>query len=327
MRRRLLMALFLFFIGTLAGCVSKNDKAESDYYLYYMDKQEVKVLKQAYTPEASDTEGIVAELMEKMSAAPASLELQKIKPDEVEVLNWELQGNQLYINYNSEYVALDNVSEVFLRLATVRTFIQIPDIEYVGIQVEGAPRTDSQGNAIGLMTADSFIENTGGGINTYKYAALTLYFTDEAGDNLVKEIRNVHYSTNKSQEQLVVEQLLTGPKSDILYPTLLDTVKLISASVKDETCYLNFDSAFSEPQYNLLEEIPIYSVVNSIIDTCDVSKVMISINGETDLTYIDKIRFDTVFEKNLELILTIEETASLAADETEIIQEVESVSE
>lgn len=54
--------------------------------------------------------------------------------------------------------------------------------------------------------------------------------------------------------------------------------------------------------YNVTESIPIYSIVNSLIENTDVQKVQISINGETNRIFRESISFDTVFMKNKELV-------------------------
>jgi Sporulation and spore germination. len=155
---------------------------------------------------------------------------------------------------------------------------------------------------MGFMTENKFIENTGGGINSYKYASLTLYYANEAGDKLVKEVRDVHYSTNKSLEQLVVEQIIQGPQNAGNYPTVDSAVKIVSTTAKDGVCYISLDSTFLEPNYNLAASLPVYSIVNSLIDTCKVNRVQISINGQTEITYREEIGFDIFFERNMELI-------------------------
>lgn len=48
--------------------------------------------------------------------------------------------------------------------------------------------------------------------------------------------------------------------------------------------------------------IPVYSIVNSLIENTDAQKVQISINGETNRMFRESINFDTIFEKNEGLI-------------------------
>lgn len=76
----------------------------------------------------------------------------------------------------------------------------------------------------------------------------------------------------------------------------------MSISIKDKICYVNLDEGFLETGYNVAESIPVYSIVNSIIDNTEARRVQISINGETNRVYRESINFNTIFEKNEELI-------------------------
>ena len=73
-------------------------------------------------------------------------------------------------------------------------------------------------------------------------------------------------------------------------------------STKDGICYVNFDEGFLGQGYNVLEEIPIYSIVNSLTEIPGINKVQILINGETNRVFQESIRFETIFERNLDLI-------------------------
>ncbi len=52
----------------------------------------------------------------------------------------------------------------------------------------------------------------------------------------------------------------------------------------------------------MTESIPIYSIVNSLIRNTDAQKVQISIDGETNRIFRESISFDTIFERNEELV-------------------------
>ena len=90
---------------------------------------------------------------------------------------------------------------------------------------------DQEGTPVGLMTAESFIENPGEQINTIQTASITLYFSNKAGDGLVKEVQEIHYSSNISLEKLVMEQLLKGPQGKKGRTAIPDGTKLVGGSV------------------------------------------------------------------------------------------------
>ena len=106
----------------------------------------------------------------------------------------------------------------------------------------------------------------------------------------------------RKTEKLVLEQLIRGPITKDAYPTIPSDTKILSVSTKDGICYVNFDEGFLGQGYNVLEEIPIYSIVNSLTEIPGINKVQILINGETNRVFQESIRFETIFERNLDLI-------------------------
>ena len=80
----------------------------------------------------------------------------------------------------------------------------------------------------------------------------------------------------------------------------------MSISVKDGICYANFDENFLTQMYNVSTDVAIYSVVNSLMELNNVNKVQISINGETDIMFRESVSLTTLFERNLDLVTTVE---------------------
>jgi germination protein M len=119
-------------------------------------------------------------------------------------------------------------------------------------------------------------------------------------------------------EKLILEQLIKGPATDKVHPTIPPETKLLGVSIKDGICYVNFDEGFLNQTYELTESVPVYSVVNSLLELPNISKVQIMINGETDITYREAIHFDTLFERNVDIV---EKDAIVTTGEENIINE------
>ena len=286
----------------LAGCGKKQQEDESGYRIWYINQDETCLKYENKELQSKNEEGMLREMMEVMRETPEDEDLKPAIPEDVQLLDFDFEHNQLYLNFSPEYKKMPKVYEVLCRAAIVRTLGQIDGVEYVDFQINGEPLTDLDGKEIGLMNEDQFIENAGEEINAYKTADLTLYFANKAGDKLVEQRVAMEYNSNISLEKLIVEQLIAGPPFDGAYPTIPSETKLLNISIKDDICYVNLDEGFLGTGYNVAESIPIYSIVNSLIDNTDAQKVQISINGETNRMYRESINFDTIFEKNEELI-------------------------
>ena len=266
----------------LAGCGSNKREETGGCKIWYMNQAETKLEAESKELQADTTDGQIRELIELLRDSPENEKLKPVLPEDVRINDYELENNQLYLDFSVEYQEMQRVYEVLCRAAYVRTFCQIPGIEYVGFRVEGEPLLETHGKAVGLMNADQFIESAGEEVSAYKTADLTLYYTNETGDKLVEQRVAMEYDSNIALEKLIVERLIAGPPFEGAYPTIPTNTKLVSISIKDKICYVNLDEGFLETGYNVAENIPIYSIVNSIVDNTDAVKVQFSINGESN---------------------------------------------
>lgn len=300
--RKWLWILLLAIPLLMAGCRKQQQVDESGYQIWYINQDETCLKYENKELQSKNEEGLLREMMEVMRETPTDDELKPVIPEDVELLDFDFEHNQLYLDFSPEYKKMPKVYEVLCRAAIVRTLGQIDGVEYVDFQVNGEPLTDLEGKEIGLMNEDQFIENAGEEINAYKTADLTLYFSNKAGDKLVEQRVAMEYNSNISLEKLIVEQLIAGPPFEGAYPTIPSETKLLNISIKDKICYVNLDEGFLGTGYNVIESIPVYSIVNSLIENTDAQKVQISINGETNRMFRESINFDTIFEKNEGLI-------------------------
>ena len=300
--RKWLWILLLAIPLLMAGCRKQQQVDESGYQIWYINQDETCLKYENKELQSKNEEGLLREMMEVMRETPTDDELKPVIPEDVELLDFDFEHNQLYLDFSPEYKKMPKVYEVLCRAAIVRTLGQIDGVEYVDFQVNGEPLTDLEGKEIGLMNEDQFIENAGEEINAYKTADLTLYFSNKAGDKMVEQRVAMEYNSNISLEKLIVEQLIAGPPFEGAYPTIPSETKLLNISIKDNICYVNLDEGFLGTGYNVIESIPVYSIVNSLIENTDAQKVQISINGETNRMFRESINFDTIFEKNEGLI-------------------------
>ncbi|MDD7738678.1 MAG: GerMN domain-containing protein [Fusicatenibacter sp.] len=296
MRRFWYVFLAVLIMSCCIGC--DKQEAASAYQLFYLDSTETTIVSEAYSPANDSAEKLVKELIDAMQEAPRKQENKKLLTGDSEIQSYTLENGLLTINVGAGYLEMERPREVLVRAALVRTFVQIPEVEKVKILVEGQPLTDQSGKEIKAMTADSFVENSGKEINQYQYATLTLYFTNAEGDKLVPETRRVPYSTNLPLERVIVEQLIKGPKEEGHFAVLPDTANVLSVTTSEKITYVNFDNTVTDSILNVAEEISIYAVVDSITANCKVDKVQFSINGESDVTFREKIKLNQFFEED-----------------------------
>ena len=216
--------------------------------------------------------------------------------------NNKSEHNKIKQNMSESYGSLSKKKEVLRGAGLVRTLVQIDDVEYVTISVAGEPLTDSTGAEIGLLNEDSFVENSGKEINSYMSSTLTLYFSDAEGSSLMAESRKLYYSSNVPIERVVVEQIVKGPREEGHMATVASDTKVLGVTVVEDICYVNLSREFSEHTMNVQQEIPVYSIVNSLTANCDVKKVQISVEGESNYVFRENMDLNRYYERNRDLI-------------------------
>lgn len=300
MKKRKVTALVMALVlGSVAfsGCGKKE--TESKYKIYYVNEEQGEVLAEGFVPSEETTQTMLEEMTEKLNKKNA--EGHTLLPENIEIQSCVDDDGMIRGDFNQEYHDLNPVDEVLLRASIVKDYVQIPNIYLVTITAEGTPIVDSQGQEIGAMSLDSFLENTGKEIMAYQYKELNLYFTNEEGNQLVPEARQVYYNGNTPIEKVIVEQLLRGPGESGHYATLPSDTRIVGVSVADGIAYVNLGKQFVDEALPVDAQIPIYSIVNSLIDAGNVSQVQISINGDTSLLFKDKVDMNQLFQVNHEL--------------------------
>lgn len=307
-----LLLLFLFlFLSSCNHAKKNNDDDEVQYWIYYLDNSESKVVRESYSPNATKTKDLIAELLEAMNQEPKNISYRKAKPDTVTVKGWKpVENGQLTINFDSNYNSMSKVKEILCRAAIVKTLCQINDVDFIQFYVEEQPLLDSNEKPIGYMTSENFIDNTGGETNYYQNANMVLFFANEKGDRLLETHITKQYDGTIPMEQLIIEQLIKGPsqidgiKEDTFFPTIPDGTVLIKTTTKEGVCYVDFNEKFLEKRSGLTDFVALYSVVNSLVELSSVTKVQFSINGVQQKTYCEGTNFDGMFERNLDLVIS-----------------------
>lgn len=300
-KRKLCLLLALLLTVGFAGC-GKGREDSSEYSVFYVNKENTKTVAVGYEPKAEDDRALIQEFLEKLLRKEDHKDYRQAVPEEVKLKSWKLENAQLYLYFNNEYMEMDNVSEVLCRAAIVRTLTQVKGVECISFYVEDSPLVDDSGSLIGLMTAESFIENPGEQINTIQTASITLYFSNPKGTALIPEVQEVHYSSNISLEKLVMERLLHGPEGKGKQAAIPEGTKLVSVSVLDGVGFVNLSEGFLTQNYEITEPVVIYSIVNSLAELPNINKVQIAVNGDSTITYREKMKLETMYERDLDYV-------------------------
>lgn len=289
MKRKVLLLLVLLLCIMSVGCGAKI-KEKNEMYIYYLNADGNGLLQETYP--MMDMDGILEKL-----------KTHAVLPEGVEIENYKLERLQLMLFFNEAYLDMNKSTEVLMRAAIVQTMTQLNEVEFVSFYIGKEPLRDNDGNVVGLMSNQDFVQNTGSSIVSYQTTDLKLYFADKDGKQL-KETKknNIRYNANTAIEKLVIEQLMKGSNVSASQSVIPKTTKLLGVSVKDSVCYVNFDSKFSTDSYDLNPEVAIYSIVNSVIVNSNVTKVQILIDGASDVMYKNIVDLSKPLELRKDLV-------------------------
>lgn len=295
--------LAVCMISGVLGCTEGEgqDSETAEYYMYYVSPKETSLETAEYVPEEPASEVMVQEISGMLSEDLEEEGYVSLLPEQVKIQNITYEGQTVSVNFNSEYKNMKNTRELLARAGIVKAFTQIPGVNYVEFFCEGEPMTDAAGVVLGKMDKNTFVENKGENINSYIHTSLNLYFANEKGDRLKKENISVYYSSNVPLEREVVERLLKGPKSEELKPTLSPNTKILSVSIVEGICYVNLDKSFLTDSVDVQEELPIFSIVNSLTDACNVRGVQISVDGKTAVNFRESMKLDQIYHADYRL--------------------------
>lgn len=297
----------VLIMGLLLCTACGDRRAAQDgalYKIYYVNNEETKIVEREYVSGTTDSALLFEEFLEQLAHISEKMEYETLLDKEISVVGHTLDNGQLTLDFDESYHNLRGTREILVRASIVRTMTQLPGVERIAFTVMGEQLMDASGAAVGVMAADTFIENAGNEINAYEKVDLKLYFANETGDSLVEENRrNVVYNSNISLEKLVVEKLVQGPMTQGAYPTINPTTKIVSVTVKDGTCYVNLSNEFLSQPYNVASDVTIYSITNSLVELSNVNRVQISVNGETNISYRENMSLNNVFERNLDILV------------------------
>lgn len=301
LKKVLLMALVILLVILSAGCKKKQQEAQG-YNIYFVNAAGNKLVTIQYQTDTTDAVSLINEMLEQMDQRQKKSDVEVLKPDNVIIQNIEINNSMANIYFSKEYNDMESARELLYRAGVVKMLTQIEEIKYVQFYVENSPAQYADGTTIGIMEASDFVDDSNERVGSVEWKEINLYYANKLGDKLVRKKETIAYSKNVSLEKMVVERLIKGPSDTDMTATLPADLKLLSISVSDGVCYVNLDSAFLTEMVNVSNELPVYSIVNSLCELGSVHSVRIMINGDTTKTFRESISLDSNFKYNRDLV-------------------------
>ena len=288
----IVLILLLAFAGSVfAGCAKKTQEPEGpdQFMVYYTNQNANDIIYRIETVQG-------AENMEQVELIQTLLDLvftqneedttyYTVKPENVNLQGIIAKDGLVTLDFNAAYLRMTNVREIIFRASVVLTLLQVPGITGVSFTVDQSPIVNSNGDMIGTMTKDTFVNvllNEEGMLK--QETDLTIYFANETGEKLVPVLyRFTIDNSNYSMEEYILSRLLEGPAEGEALRTISSQVSLNGVVTTDHICYVNFSKEFLEQEQKVSDEIMIYSIVDSLCQLTHVHSVKFMVDGETEI--------------------------------------------
>lgn len=291
----------------MTGCGEKTDKRLMSYQVFYINSDGSGLTGETYQLKDAkqDLVSVIKELIIRLQT-PQEESLKSPIDEGIQVVDYQIKENQLSVYFSAGYNNKSGLDEILSRAAIVKTLCQIQEIEYVEFYVEDQPLMLS-GNAVGLMSQESFVDELNP--QDQKQSKETvLYFANKQGNRLKKITTDITYNAVEPIARLLVEQLIAGVSSI----QNIDETKLQSAvpskttlnnlTIRDNICYLDLSRDFEQQDPNVSSEVIVYSIVDTLCELPEVTKVQFSVDGEQKEKYGDLEGFNKPLERNLDLL-------------------------
>ncbi len=309
-RIHFLTALLLLAVALLFASCGKKEKKEvkeakqPKEYLAVIDQTSKKIVKVEYNIFSTTTKEAVDELFDALSNYKSEVFTSPFS-ENLMADGWLFEDGTVSVYFTNDYYDLLITDEVLIRAAIVETICQLDGVSDISFFVDDTPLT-IQGNVIGRMDKNSFLYDIAGADQT---TSITLYFPDMEGKGLVKINRKVKLDARYTDEQLILEELLQGPKSGdsgVVKRGIPKKTKLLNVVTKDTICYVNLSSEFLEYLEEVPDELTVYSIVNSLCEVAGVRSVEFSVDG-VKLEYYRAMACSELLTFNYDLLVSEEE--------------------
>lgn len=285
----LLLAMVIMALG--AACGNQTDpQTDPDHFLIYYTNQTADdiIFKDVEIKDAEEIEQVelIQMLLDTMfTQDEEDTTYYTVKPDSVNLEGIIVKDGLVTLDFNSAYLQMTNVREIIFRASVVLTLIQVQGVNGVTFTVTSNPIVDSNGDNIGIMTKDTFVNVLLTEEGMLKQETdLTVYFADKSGEKLVPVVyRFTIDNSNSSMEEYILSRLMEGPADAETGRTISPNVTINSVVTTDHICYVNFGKNFLDQEQPVSDELMIYSIVNSLCQLTYVHSVNFMVDGSSDI--------------------------------------------
>lgn len=258
---------------------SGSEKYRGD--LYFLNETGTSI--EAETREISyrDTQSLVEKVIKELKKGPEEGHHQRSVNKKTTLLNVrDVEKGDLIVDFSREFLSGDSKKDLLSIYAVVRSLCAISNIRSVKIVVENKDIKGEGGAVIGYLRSQDI--NLANDTYNSEMRSVALYFQKKEGNMLKKEVRSIRVNDQQPLAQYIINELIKGPKTDDLSPTLSKETVLLSVQTSNNICFVNFKSDFLDKNSGKAEEekTAVYSIVDSLTELDNIERVQFLIDGK-----------------------------------------------
>lgn len=277
--KRLCLILAFVMLFT-SGCFLKNETKSESVKLYYAVKGntglEVENRDIKYTDAKSKYMNTLAELV-KGPADTGKFETSINK--DVKLLNAEVDNENLTVDFSKEFnVFSGSLHEAAVVASVVDTILQFGELKKVRILVEGQELISPSGEPYGFLEFIDFKTED------MTEREITLYFADSQAMYIVPEKRTVLVKKDIEEAEfyrLVLEELIKGPKTENLYRTIPEGVRIEYLELEEDLLKVDFSEEMHSEHWGGAagESMTVNSIADTMTEFERIRGVMPTVDG------------------------------------------------
>ncbi len=297
------MAFLLAACGADEGPITET--IESDQLnIYLVNSTSDTLVEVGVDVDTTSLDSQLADVLKKLSYGDDEEGLLPTLPEADMIESIELDGSRVIVHVTDKFLAMDEVDLLICRSSLIKSITAIKGIESIEFYNDGLPLKDDEGKVYGAFYQDDVVTHSNTANNMAQERPVTLYYPDNNGEHLVKVTKSISLRAGEALEASLIEELMVLPTvSDVVSPIPEGTI-VKNIHVTDGICYVDFNEAFRGNHYggSTGELMTVYSIVNTLTELPNVSRVQFLIEGEKMVTYKGHLDFSQLFEYNIELI-------------------------
>lgn len=293
---------FMLLLIVFVGCETMDNKLISNKKIYFFDTTRnilvSEVLPEEFT-KLQDNQEKVKYIITRLKDNKSSVTTTFQSGPEMPIESQGIKDRVVTIHFSEAYNDLTAVEKIGMRASLVYSLAELDFIDGVDFYIEETPLTTATGKLVGTVYPSNINKDIlDPNPATIPYI-LSVYFANEEG-KLVKEEHSVRVSNPNAVEKTILEELIKGPNSDTLSRTVPSDMKVNDARTTNGVCQIDisFDPKSKFFENDRDKELMIYSIVNSLTSEPQIKKVVIFVDGKSDVEFTSDIDFTDTFERS-----------------------------